>query len=103
MTQIAYLTEIFTAAKPVPVSADNNDTGWVIGFVMFGVVVAAVVALVVPIILLASKIGRQAPGIDNSLQQSLDNTSGLVGLETTIDHATEIIGGLNRARVRLGG
>lgn len=44
----------------------NNDTGWSIGFVMFGVVVAAVVALVVPILLLANKIGRQAPPINSS-------------------------------------
>lgn len=103
MTSIAYVAGILTA-KPLPKApVDNNDTGWVIGFVMFGVVVAAVVALVLPIILLANRIGRQAPGINGSLQQSLDNTGALVGLETTIDHATEIIGGLNRARVRLGG
>jgi hypothetical protein len=100
MTQIAYLV-----AKPVaaPVHVDNNDTGWTIGFIMFGVVVAAVVALVVPILLLALKIGRQAPGINASLQQSEANTAPLINLETTIDHATEVIQGLNRARVKLGG
>ncbi|HZE65132.1 MAG TPA: hypothetical protein VE081_00790 [Sporichthyaceae bacterium] len=81
----------------------TNDTGWVIGFIMFGVVVAAVVALVVPILLLANKIGRQAPGINASLQQSLENTYPLAELETTIDHATEVISGLYRARIRLGG
>jgi hypothetical protein len=96
----------FFAAKPVPVPPPHvgtHDTGWVIGFVMFGVVVAAVVALVVPILLLANKIGRQAPGINASLQQAQANTEGLEGLNTTIDHATEIISGLYRARVRLGG
>lgn len=103
MTHLAYLTDVL-AAKPLPAPPpDHNDTGWVLGFVLFGVVVAAVVALVAPILLLANKIGRQAPGINGSLQQSLENTNGLVGLEITIDHATEIIGGLNRARVRLGG
>ena len=84
-------------------SPDHHNVGWTIGFIMFGVTVAAVVALVVPILLLANKIGRQAPGINASLEDSLDNTAGLVGLETTIDHATEIISGLYRARVRLGG
>jgi hypothetical protein len=100
MNQIAYL-----AAKPLPapVHVDNNDTGWTIGFIFFGVVVAAVVALVVPILLLAAKIGRQAPGINASLQKSEANTAALVNLETTIDHATEVIHGLNRARIRLGG
>lgn len=103
MSAIAYAAGVLTA-KPVPVApVDNNDTGWVIGFVMFGVVVAAVVALVVPILLLANKIGRQAPGINSSLQESQEHTAGLAGLETTIDHVNEIVAGLNRARVTLGG
>jgi hypothetical protein len=90
-------------AVAVPLRPDHHNVGWTIGFIMFGVTVAAVVALVVPILLLANKIGRQAPGLNSSLEESLDNTAGLVGLETTIDHATEIIGGLYRARIRLGG
>jgi len=103
MTHLSAMTAAFLA-KPLPVAGpDNHDTGWVIGFIMFGVTVAAVVALVVPILLLANKIAHQAPGIDAELAASLENTGGLIGLETTIDHATEIIGGLNRARVRLGG
>jgi len=92
-----------TAVATIPASPDHHNVGWTIGFIMFGVTVAAVVALVVPILLLANKIGRQAPGINASLEESLDNTAGLAGLETTIDHATEIISGLYRARVRLGG
>jgi hypothetical protein len=103
MSALAYAAGVLTA-KPVPAApVDNNDTGWVIGFVMFGVVVAAVVALVVPILLLANKIGRQAPGINSSLQESQEHTAGLAGLETTIDHVNVIVGGLNRARVTLGG
>jgi hypothetical protein len=92
-----------TTSPALEIHHDNHNTGWVLGFVFFGVVVAAVVALVVPILLLANKIGKQAPGINASLQESLENTAGLGGLETTIDHATEIIGGLTRARLRLGG
>jgi hypothetical protein len=91
------------AVATIPASPDHHNVGWTIGFIMFGVTVAAVVALVVPILLLANKIGRQAPSINASLEDSLDNTAGLAGLETTIDHATEIISGLYRARVRLGG
>jgi hypothetical protein len=103
MNQFAHWVSTLNPQPLPPKAADNHDTGWVLGFIFFGVVVAAVVALVVPILLLANKIGRQAPGIDASLQESLANTAGLAGLETTIDHATEIISGLNRARVRLGG
>lgn len=103
MSYIAYAAGVLSA-KPVPkVAVDNNDTGWTIGFVMFGVVVAAVVALVVPILLLANKIGRQAPPINSSLQQSQEHTAGLAGLETTIDSVADIVSGLNRARVTLGG
>jgi hypothetical protein len=110
-TLVAFVVDKTTPPAPgvpakaavIPSSPDHHNVGWTIGFIMFGVTVAAVVALVVPILLLANKIGRQAPGINASLEESLDNTAGLVGLETTIDHATEIISGLYRARVRLGG
>jgi hypothetical protein len=78
-------------------------TGWTVGYVIAIVVVLVVVALVVPILLLAARIGRQAATIDASLQDSVTNTAGLAQLNTTIDHATEIINGLNRGRKRLGG
>jgi len=65
--------------------------------------VLVVVALVTPILLLAHKIGKQAPGINASLTRSLNNTADLTGLEETIDHATVIVDGLYRARVQLGG
>ena len=85
----------------------GSTTGWKVGYVItivvVLVVVLVVVALVVPILLLAHKIGGQASAIDESLQQSVTNTAGLAQLHTTIDHATEIIGGLNRGRQRLGG
>jgi hypothetical protein len=62
-----------------------------------------VVALVVPILLLAHRIGRPAAEIDESLQRAVTNTAGLAQLNTTIDHATVIIAGLTRGRKRLGG
>jgi hypothetical protein len=78
-------------------------TGWVVGYTVGIIVVLVVVALVVPILVLAHRIGRQAGQIDASLGQSVTNTAALAQLNTTIDHATEIIGGLQRGRQRLGG
>jgi uncharacterized membrane protein len=77
--------------------------GWTIGYVVTIVVVLVVVALVVPILLLAHRIGGQAQAIDDSLKESVTNTAGLAQLHTTIEHATTIIGGLQRGRQRLGG
>ena len=81
----------------------GSTTGWKVGYAITIVVVLVVVALVVPILLLAHRIGGQASAIEESLQQSVINTAGLAQLHTTIDHATEIIGGLTRGRRRLGG
>jgi hypothetical protein len=78
-------------------------TGWLIGDIIGVVVVLVVVALVVPILLLAHAIGKQALAIDESLKQSVANTSALSGLRTTIDHLQVIVAGLKRGRARLGG
>jgi hypothetical protein len=77
--------------------------GWTLGLVIGLVVVVAVVALVTPILVLAYKIGKQGAQIDEALRQSRDHTAALAGLHETIDHATVIIGGLQRGRARLGG
>ena len=77
--------------------------GWTLGLVIGLIVVVAVVALVTPILVLAYKIGTQARELDAALSQARENTAGLAGLGTTIDHATAIIGGLQRGRARLGG
>jgi hypothetical protein len=66
-------------------------------------VVVAVVALVVPILLLARSIGKAAPLIDDQLGAAARNTAPLKDLNTTIEHATIIIAGLKRGRERLGG
>jgi hypothetical protein len=62
-----------------------------------------VVALVVPILMLARAIGDEAPKINAELAKAVQNTAALAGLRTTIEHATVIIGGLQRGRERLGG
>jgi hypothetical protein len=79
------------------------STGWIVGYTIGIIVVLVVVALVVPILALAHRIGGQASAIDDSLTESVHNTAALAQLNTTIDHATEIIGGLQRGRQRLGG
>ncbi|HEY7595463.1 MAG TPA: hypothetical protein VH969_20090 [Actinophytocola sp.] len=82
---------------------DADLTGWNVGLVIGLVVVVAVVALVTPIIVLAYRIGKQAPRIDAALRQAEENTAPLGALTTTIDHAETIVAGLERGRHRLGG
>src|SRR5215475_12015115 len=76
--------------------AGTSTTGWVIGFTIGIVIVLVVVALVVPILLLARSIGNEAPKINDALTQAVHNTAPLGALRTTIEHATIIIGGLQR-------
>ena len=80
-----------------------SSFGWVLGFTIGGVIVLVVVALVVPILMLAKSIGDEAPKIIDALTQAVHNTAPLGALRTTIEHATIIIGGLQRGRARLGG
>ncbi|HEY4458455.1 MAG TPA: hypothetical protein VGN81_29355 [Pseudonocardiaceae bacterium] len=80
-----------------------NDFGWTLGLIIGLVIVLVVVALVTPILILANRIGKQAPQINEALQQAKDNTAPLAALSTTIEYAVGIIGGLKRGRTRLGG
>jgi hypothetical protein len=81
----------------------TSHFGWILGFTIGGVIVLVVVALVVPILLLAHSIGKEAPLINEQLTKAVHNTAPLAALRTTIEHATIIIGGLQRGRARLGG
>ena len=76
----------------------TSNFGWILGFTIGGVVVLVVVALVVPILLLARSIGNEALKIDTALGDAVHNTAPLGALRTTIEHATIIIGGLQRGR-----
>jgi hypothetical protein len=78
-------------------------TDWLVGYSIGFVVVAAVVALVAPILVLAYEIGKEAPAINEALEQAVHNTAPLAELSTTIDHAEVIVAGLSRGRTRLGG
>lgn len=82
---------------------DADLSGWNTGLIIGVVVVIAVVALVTPIILLASRIGRQAKDIDDALREAETNTAPLAALRDTIEHADAIVAGLARGRRRLGG
>ena len=84
-------------------AATTSHFGWILGYTIGVVIVLVVVALVVPILLLARSIGNEAPKINDSLQDAVTNTAPLGALRTTIEHATIIIGGLQRGRARLGG
>ena len=81
----------------------TSNFGWILGFTIGGVIVVVVVALVVPILLLARSIGTEGPEINSALTDAVHNTAPLAALRTTIEHATIIIGGLQRGRARLGG
>jgi len=78
-------------------------TDWTIGYVIGGVILLAVVVLVVWILVLAKQIGDDALKINAALEGAVKNTAPLGALRTTIEHATIIIGGLQRGRARLGG
>jgi len=84
-------------------SAFDGNTGWLIGYVITVAVVLVVVALVVPILLLARSIGNEAKDIDDSLAESVHNTAALAQLQTTIESAEVITARLRRGRARLGG
>jgi len=84
-------------------AAGTSTTGWVVGYTIGIVIVVVVVALVVPILMLARSIGNEAPKINDALTEAVQNTAPLGALRTTIEHATIIIGGLQRGRARLGG
>lgn len=80
-----------------------ENTGWVVGYVIGIVVVLVVVALVVPILMLAHRIGNDALAIDESLNDSVQNTAALANLSATNTMAINVIEGLKRGRQRLGG
>ncbi len=78
-------------------------SGWDWGFWLGGIIVLAVVILVVSILTLANSIANRATDINTSLEQSVKNTAGLAGLQTTIESANAITEGLARGRAKLGG
>src|SRR5260370_37669444 len=84
-------------------AAGTSTTGWVVGYTLGIIVVLAVVALVVPILMLARSIGNEAPKINDALTEAVNHTAPLGALRTTIEHPTIIIGGAPGGAGALGG
>ena len=84
-------------------ATSDSTTSWAIGYTITIIAVLVVVALMVPILLLARSIGNEAKDIDDSLTESVHNTAALAQLQTTIESAEVITAGLRRGRARLGG
>lgn len=76
---------------------------WVLGYSIGVLIVIVVVALLVPVYILAIAISEEATIINQSLEQSVVNTAPLKELNTTISWVKTIVAGLYRARKRLGG
>ena len=81
----------------------GTHSGWALGYLIGLVVVLVVAALVVPILLLAHRIGNQAEAVNNGLQSAVKHTAALDGLNTTISYAVSVIEGLKRGRKKFGG
>lgn len=79
------------------------DAPWLVGFIIGVAIVLVVVALVVPILVLAKRIGDRAESINTGLERAADNTAALAGLNDTNTMAVNVIQGLERGRKRLGG
>jgi hypothetical protein len=90
-------------AEQAPGPGAAHLFGLYLGFVIAVVVIAVVIALVAPVLVLAARTPRQAPQLNQALQQSYRNTLPLPDLRQTIDRAEVIIGGPECERARLGG
>jgi len=86
-----------------PSAARTRQPGWIAGYAIGTAVVAVVVALVSAILAYARSIGDEAPKISEALRDAERNTAPLGALQTTIEDADAIVGGLQRGRARLGG
>jgi hypothetical protein len=89
-------------AKVRPTAA-THQSGWVTGYAIGTVVVAAVAALVSAILAYARSIADEAPKINAALKDAERNTAPLGALRTTVEDASAIVDGLQRGRARLEG
>lgn len=79
------------------------NTGFYIGLGIGFVIVIVVVALVAPLLGLASKIAKQADTAAEPLEQVRKNTAILPQTAVTNDHALAILAGAKAARGALTG
>src|SRR6266700_2164786 len=80
-----------------------NLLGWYIGFVVTTIIIVIIVIEVQAILVLARNIGVQAQEAIRGLEACWTNTAPLWDLQTTIDHASNIVNDLLTVRKSLGG
>lgn len=80
-----------------------DETSWIVGFVVAGVVVLIVAVVVLVIIKLATDIRDSAVRIIGDLERARDGTAPLWEVRTTNEVAGQIIEGASGARRLLGG
>ena len=78
-------------------------TGWYVGYVITGVVIAIVVVLVSMILALARRIGVQAIAVTEALDQARINTLPLWDVDKVNGGVRSIIKSAQEARSALGG
>ena len=80
-----------------------NLLGWYIGFVLTTIIIVIIVIEVQAILVLARNIGVQAQEAIRGLEIAWTHTAPLWDLQTTIDHASNIVSDLLTVRKGLGG
>lgn len=78
-----------------------NETSWIVGYIVAGVVVVIVVLVALAIIKLATDIRDLARGVVGDLQRAQDGTEPLWQVGTTNQAAEDILLLAERARKRL--
>lgn len=79
------------------------STGWMIGYIIGGIVVLLVVALLLVLIATARKIASQAREIQSALETARTRTLALWEIQTVNQHISSITDRLGAVRSVLGG
>ncbi len=98
-----YALDIHRGQGGLMVLAASDMTGWWVGYIIGGVVVALVAALVLLITKTAHGIAVAAEDITRSLEESRIRTEALWEVATTNEVASAILSGAIEARRALGG
>jgi hypothetical protein len=83
--------------------ATADLTGWLVGYVLGGVIVVAVAVLLILIILTARRIAAVAEDATRSLAETQERTEVLWQVATTNQVAADLRDGAVQARKALGG
>jgi K+-transporting ATPase A subunit len=100
---IGYTLVLAASTVPGSVASGVSTTGWWLGYAVGFLVLLVVLMLVIPILLLAHAIGKEATMINDSLTQAVHNTAPLAALQPGDDDGGVLDRGAERGRERLGG